>query len=74
MPFVCYLAGRIGRKLQELGRLFFEAIAISVGVAVWQESFLRQDDLMAAAFSQEHELAESATDPHFAITCCKVPK
>jgi GGDEF domain-containing protein len=59
MPFVCYLAGRIGRKLQELGRLFFEAIAISVGVAVWQESFLRQDDLMAAADSVLYEAKEA---------------
>jgi GGDEF domain-containing protein len=49
MPFICYgLAGRIGRKWRS-GHYFLEAIAISVGVAVWQKDFLSQDDLMAAA-------------------------
>jgi GGDEF domain-containing protein len=38
---------------------FLEAIAIRVGVAVWQEDFLRQDNLMAAADSALYEVKEA---------------
>lgn len=46
------LALRIRQKIEGISEAYFtEAIAISVGVAVWQDSFRKQDDLIAAADS-----------------------